>query len=255
MQKKALLRHTCENVRQEQFPSAVTLIKMEAEIAVPNEVPVMTLAETVLFPQAIIPLYIYEPRYKQMLRDVLRGDRLFAIANLDEQQAVDTGRFEPPYETATLGIIRACQTNEDGTAQLVLQGLSRVEVVKIVRETPYRMIRIAPLESTPVEEDLDFPSFREEVTYLIEAQRQAGEDIPKHYIDFLATIDNPEVFIDLTAHSFCADPELKQQLLETLDTNKRLEELLSHLWARNERIKLEKELGSDRLDEDDIALN
>ena len=56
---------------------------MEMEITLPDEVPVMTLAEATLFPQALMPLHIFEPRYRAMLRDVLAGDRLFAVVGLD----------------------------------------------------------------------------------------------------------------------------------------------------------------------------
>ena len=47
---------------------------------IPNAVPVMTLPSATLFPQALLPLYIFEPRYRQMLADMLRQDRMFTVA-------------------------------------------------------------------------------------------------------------------------------------------------------------------------------
>ena len=58
---------------------------------VPETVPVMTLPNTVFFPQALLPLHIFEPRYRQMLRDVLARDRLFAVARLDSAGAAQPG--------------------------------------------------------------------------------------------------------------------------------------------------------------------
>jgi Lon protease-like protein len=55
---------------------------MEVEIQVPDEVPVMTLPNLAFFPQALLPLHIFEPRYRQMLRDVLASNRIFAVACL-----------------------------------------------------------------------------------------------------------------------------------------------------------------------------
>src|SRR6267378_1924673 len=46
----------------------------------PNEVPVMTLPNATLFPQALLPLYIFEPRYRRMLVDSLHSDRMFSVA-------------------------------------------------------------------------------------------------------------------------------------------------------------------------------
>ena len=129
----------------------------EPGIPLPKEVPVMTLSGTVLFPQAIMPLYIFEPRYRQMLSDVLKNHRLFAVVGLDISQTTKTDQFEPPLDTGTVGIIRVCHKNKDGTSNLVLQGLFRVQVNRIVQESPYRIIDISPLESTlgAEEEELD----------------------------------------------------------------------------------------------------
>ena len=53
---------------------------MEMEITLPSEVPVMTLPSATLFPQALLPLYIFEPRYRHMLADMLRTNRMFTVA-------------------------------------------------------------------------------------------------------------------------------------------------------------------------------
>ena len=67
------------------------------EYTLPDEVPAMTLRGTVLFPKAMMPLRIFEERYKHMLRDVLSGQRMFAIVcereNVSDEEAVS----EPPF--------------------------------------------------------------------------------------------------------------------------------------------------------------
>jgi Lon protease-like protein len=103
---------------------------------VPTTVPVMTLPNTVFFPQALLPLHIFEPRYRQMLRDVLATDRMFAVAHLDAARQHDPKLVEPLHHTASVGIIRACQKGEGDTSNLLLQGICRVTVKKIVREEP-----------------------------------------------------------------------------------------------------------------------
>ena len=64
---------------------------MEVEIQVPDEVPVMTLPNLAFFPQALLPLHIFEPRYRRMLRDVLASNRIFAVACLDSEAAASDG--------------------------------------------------------------------------------------------------------------------------------------------------------------------
>ena len=87
---------------------------MEMEITLPDEVPVMTLPNTAFFPQALMPLHIFEPRYREMLRDSLATNRLFAVAGLNLRQVNDPDNFEPPHRIASVGIIRACQKNDNG---------------------------------------------------------------------------------------------------------------------------------------------
>ena len=89
---------------------------MELEITLPEEIAVMTLPGMAFFPQALLPLHIFEARYRRMLRDALDSHRLFAVAGLDLGK---TGSgFEPPYRVATVGMVRACQERQDGTSNL-----------------------------------------------------------------------------------------------------------------------------------------
>src|SRR5436305_3688049 len=111
---------------------------------IPQEVPVMTLPNATLFPQALLPLYIFEPRYRQMLADALHSNRMFSVA----MQRPGNTR-ETPAPIAGLGLIRVSVGHSDGTSHLILQGLARVELKEAVRYKPYRIQRIRPLETPP----------------------------------------------------------------------------------------------------------
>src|SRR5712672_581250 len=109
---------------------------------IPPEVPVMTLPNATLFPQALLPLYIFEPRYRQMLADALHSDRMFSVA----MQRPGTIR-ESPAPVAGLGLIRVSVRHPNGTSHLILQGIGRVELESAVRYKPYRIQRIRPLRT------------------------------------------------------------------------------------------------------------
>jgi Lon protease-like protein len=109
----------------------------------PHEVPVMTLPNATLFPQALLPLYIFEPRYRQMLADALHARRMLAVAMRKPKATRDT-----PTEIGGLGLIRVSVAHKDGTSHLILQGLTRVKLGKAVRHRPYRVHAIEPLACT-----------------------------------------------------------------------------------------------------------
>src|SRR5688572_17574021 len=104
----------------------------------------MTLPNATLFPQALLPLYIFEPRYRQMLADALDSHRMFSVA----MQRPGDSR-ETPLVVAGLGLIRVSVGHKDGTSHLILQGLTRVELEEPVRTRPYRVQRIRPLATPP----------------------------------------------------------------------------------------------------------
>lgn len=224
-----------------------TDLSVETEIVVPAEIPVMTLPEVAFFPQALMPLHIFEPRYRQMLKDVLATHRIFAVAGLHPNSDPSEERGQ---RVATAGIVRACNLNEDGTSNLLLQGLVRVECLNIAREEPYRVIEIQTLTSEQDHPDERGPKLRRRIERLLSLRRQLGAPTPEGFTQFLRTVADSATFIDLVAFTLCQSPPLKQRLLETLDVNTRLQLYGDALRVEIEALTLQKKLQGGLADED-----
>src|SRR5471032_317998 len=124
----------------------------------PDEVGIMTLPNAILFPQALLPLYIFEPRYRTMLKESLENQRMFAIA-------LPHATSDPsPNRVGGVGLIRACVDKPDGSSNLILQGVSRVRFTDFVQEKPYYVGRIEILttEESHALEDIVTYSFIED---------------------------------------------------------------------------------------------
>ena len=223
------------------------------EIEIPREVPVMTLSQTVLFPQAMMPLFIFEPRYREMLSTVLEGDRIFAVAALDERDE-DAEVLETPYSIAGVGVVRACKQNPDGTSNLILQGLARVEFENFVCEEPYRRARIQQLisESDGSEETLG--SIQPTLLALVQIQMRLGAEIPQEVLQFLSNLKEPESVLDLAIYTLCPSGSFKQDLLETRGILARFGKFERFLRSQVDRLKLDRKLKGG-LDGDDIGNN
>src|SRR5207302_8297171 len=139
---------------------------------IPLEVPVMTLPNATLFPQALLPLYIFEPRYRQMLADALHSSRMFSVA----MQKPGSSR-ESPSPIAGLGLIRVSVGHRDGTSHLILQGLARVELEELVRYKPYRIQKIRPLETPPCD-NVTVDALVAKVRELLEERINLGIPLP-----------------------------------------------------------------------------
>ena len=230
-----------------------TLRLMEI-LEVPDTVPVMTLPNTVFFPQSLLPLHIFEPRYRTMLRDVLSTNRLFAVARLDQARLTEPGAIEPPHRVASVGVVRACQEAADGTSNLLLQGVCRVEIRDIVRELPYRVIAIRPLASVAGGNHTQLEIERLEVLRLVNLRRRLGTPAPKGMTQFLESIDDFDTFADVAVFNLCDNSELKQRLLEELDTRRRLKLFAEQLRADIETQRLRRKLQG-HLPDDGIPNN
>src|SRR6184192_1422666 len=122
---------------------------MAASVILPEQVPVMPLPGALLFPHALLPLYVFESRYRQMLKHALSNHRMFCVALIKPHCAEwqSTADF---FHTAGVGLIRACVSRGDGTSDLILQGLERVQLTAFEKELPFPIAMIEPLESDSV---------------------------------------------------------------------------------------------------------
>ena len=223
------------------------------EIEIPREVPVMTLSQTVLFPQAMMPLFIFEPRYREMLSTVLEEDRIFAVAALDERDE-DAEVLETPYSIAGVGVVRACKQNPDGTSNLILQGLARVEFENFVCEEPYRRARIQKLMSESDGSEETLGSIQPTLLALVQIQMRLGAEIPGEVLQFLSNIKEPESVLDLAIYTLCPSGSFKQELLETRGILARFNKFERFLRSQVERLKLDRKLKGG-LDEGGIGNN
>jgi len=214
----------------------------------------MTLTNTVLFPHAMLPLYIFEPRYRQMLEDVLAGDRLFVVARENEERGRETDEFEPPFPVASVGIIRACQQDKDGCSHLILQGLLRVRFQRIVQETPYRIGEFDHLITESGGSEPELAAKRQDLAKLVKERQRLGSSAPNEVFDFLEGFGDPETYLDLASFTLCDDNDVKQELLETLNASQRFERLRDYLLASNASLTLERKLRGN-LDSDEVDRN
>src|SRR5213595_3124437 len=128
---------------------------MSSSVTLPKKVPVMPMPGALLFPHALLPLHIFEPRYREMLEGALREHRMFSVA-LIRPQRNQWKSTEDFFDVAGVGLIRACVGRSDGTSNLILQGLRRVRFTRFQQRAPFPIARIEPLESdatTSVETD------------------------------------------------------------------------------------------------------
>jgi ATP-dependent Lon protease len=216
-----------------------------AGMKLPSEVPVMTLPNATLFPQALLPLYIFEPRYQQMLADALHSHRMFSVAMQEPGS-----KRERPSPVAGLGLIRVSVGHRDGTSHLILQGLARVELEKAVRYKPYRVQRIRQLPTPPCD-NVTVEALVTKMRELLVERIDLGLSFPfpvmspgdsssdpvppsfpaKEIMRYLTSIRDPEQAVDLISCAVLPGAAERQAILATVGVEARLRQLIHFLLA------------------------
>jgi Lon protease-like protein len=181
-------------------------------------VPVFPLPDTVFFPHTSLPLHIFEPRYREMVRDATAGDGLIVVAR----------KVGSDFETlATVGRVRDLQPLEDGRYNLRLEGLQRVALTEVPCDTPYRQVRIEPRPEAPGSED---PAVIERSKLELLATLGILLSVAKQAVPVVLDQDLPfEVVVNKACAGLPVESSLRQELLAADDLIGRQQLVSQHL--------------------------
>lgn len=206
----------------------------------------MALPNAILFPQAVLPLHIFEPRYRRMLKDALETHRLFSVALMREEPV--PGQPEPhPCDVGCVGLISASFQMPDGTSNVLLQGVRRVRYTEFLPDAPYPVAAIEPLETTHVP-DAETEKLVAKIGRMTTLRAAAGKAIPRPLLQALSALGDAETLADLVSFTLLTSLREKQQLLEMLDLRLRLRKLLRCLEQQIRKTKVQKQLKPTKTD-------
>ena len=176
-----------------------------------QELPIFPLPNVVFFPRTVLPLHIFEPRYKQMVADALEGNRQIGMALL--QPGWESRQDESPevFNTGGMGLITQYKHLEEGRYNILLSGRHCYRIMEFIRETPYRVARVRLLQEVmPSSQEMNEIS-----TELVRDFRQLNEAKTQLELepDVIEKLDFP-----ILVNSICSSLNLsvydQQQLLE-----------------------------------------
>ena len=191
-----------------------------------QELPIFPLPNVVFFPRTVLPLHIFEPRYRQMVADALEGNRQIGMALLKPGWGGTQDEGPKVFNIGGMGLITQHEDLEEGRYNILLSGRHRYRIVEFIRENPYRVARVKFLQEVmPSSQEMNEIStqlvlgFRE----LNEANSQPGLEA-----DVIEKLDFPTL-----VNSVCASLNFsvfdQQQLLELNSVKARATSILGIL--------------------------
>ncbi len=191
----------------------------------PSECPVMLLPQCNVFPRGLLPLRIFEPRYREMLRHALATDRVFCIGTLMRPEDESDDSIHP-FSTACL--VRACVKNDDGTSHLILQGLERIRLGDWTQRDPFRIARIEALHTHDTDPDHSAAlaaRLLEQVLTLVKGDSPMGRQLATQ----LKQLNDPALLADFVSAHFISCAEARLPLLGMTCLTSRLQYILHSL--------------------------
>lgn len=186
-------------------------------------VPLFPLPNLVLFPAVALPLYVFEERYRALLRDVQASGEPFGIVRVLESSQTSGRPFqERVSRVGTLAHLHQAQLHDDGTSTIVVVGGERFEVEEFHTDHPYLSadVRIWPLERDPLGEEAAQASARHLLASVLRLRPEDAQELRQ------AAPDDPLLLASFAANVLPLDGAQREDVLRAPTLLDRLELLL-----------------------------
>ncbi len=213
----------------------------------PEVVGVLPLRDSVLFPNLALPVMVGRENSLKLIEKVVSGDRILATATMRDPRKESDPTPDDVFEIGTIGRVAELLRLPQGGIQLALQGQARVRFVEWVTGEPFLQARIEVI--TPSQATTEAQARMRTVLTLFGEVAELAPYIPPQFAIAAMNINDPGDLADFLAANLNLEAELKQQLLEELDVDKRLAAIQEYLTAERELLRISSRAQEEMTDE------
>lgn len=217
------------------------------QITVPSLLPILPIRNIVVFPGTVMPLNVGRRKSKNLLDEVMPGDKIIGVLTQRNPDVEDPGAADLHPVGVACMILKLFKL-PDGNQSIIVHGLTRFRLVEMTQMDPFSMARIEVLEDrmpdggvgTQAELDALIGSVRQQANRVIEL----SPNTPDEAGQVLASLTNPGALADFLSANLQAETSDKQQLLEELDVFKRLQLIAGKLATQLDVLELQNKIQS-----------
>ena len=194
-----------------------------------SSLPIFPLPNCVLLPGGLLPLHVFEPRYRELTRDSLAGHHLIGVARLRPGYETTYYGRPPVYERFGVGKIICSEELPDGRYALLLRGVARVEIAReLTTERTYRLVEALELRDEVVDPH-DARDHHHKLVSLCDRLAEVIEEGGSQLRELARAFETPGACADAIAAALIMDADARQELLEACDPMVRLQRTLGHV--------------------------
>jgi ATP-dependent Lon protease len=209
----------------------------------PRKLGIIPLRDTVIFPYMIAPLVIGRQRSLRLVDEAANGDRTIGLAT-QVRPDIESPTPSDLYQVGTAATILKMLKFPDGSTRLLVQGIARIKVKKFTQEEPY--LKASIVEVPEIGDDtVEAQALLRNASSVFNKIVTLSPHLPDELQVAVMNIDNPTRAADLIASNINLTTAEKQSILETFDTQPKLERLISYLNRELQVLELGSKIQSE----------
>ena len=209
---------------------------------IPGELPILPIRNTVLYPGVVIPITVGRSKSIKLVKKAYKGDRIIGVAAQKNEKAEDPG-YNDIFHVGTVARIIKMLVLPDGNTTIIIHGLSRFQLDKVVAEEPFLRADITLLpENFPSLEEKETQALFDSLKDAANRVMQLNPDIPQEARIAIDNIESPGFLTHFLSSNINAEVKEKQRLLETHDGKARATLLLEFLMKEIQMLEIKMEI-------------
>jgi ATP-dependent Lon protease len=202
----------------------------DEKISVPNEISILPLRGTVLFPDLILPIMVGRKRSVRLIDEAMDSDRIIGVIT-QKRSEIEDPKETDLYSVGVAALILRMIREMDGSQRVIVQGVSRIRVKEYIQRDPYYKARIDSLEETVVQ-GVEIDALMMNLKNLFQRAVELAPYLTAELGTMVSNIKSPNILADLIASNLNVSAAEKQGILETYDVRERLTKV--HLYLNKE---------------------
>ncbi|MFV1951153.1 MAG: endopeptidase La [Nitrospinota bacterium] len=208
------------------------------EITLSRTLPLLPLRDIVVFPYMIIPLFIGRAKSVKAVENALSQERNILLST---QKNAKANNPEPDdiFKIGTIGEILQILKLADGTVKVLVEGKERAKVDSFLKNDDFFEVTVTGIEEKVTTNSPDIKALMKNINSIFEKYIKLNQRIPPEILSSIANTDDPYLYADTVAAHLTLKISEKQQILELIDVNKRLEKIYNFIESELEMLKVE----------------
>ncbi|PCI94754.1 MAG: endopeptidase La [Flavobacteriales bacterium] len=209
----------------------------------PDELPILPLRNTVLFPGVVIPITVGRDKSIKLIQEAYRGDKTLGVVSQKNDEVEDPTE-EDLNAIGTIAHILKMLKMPDGNITVIIQGKKRFKTKEFTQKEPYLRAKIEAFNQLQKPSGKGFDALVGSIKDLASQIIEQSPTIPTEATFAIKNIESPTFLINFIASNMKADVPTKQSLLETPELNERANSLLEHLTKELQLLELKNDIQS-----------